>query len=99
MIYDCEFRPVAPIEASSHETVIVHEAVILIILHITGFAYGAIVSDHEPVQTQRVAFVVPGISVMFEISFPLGFEIVTVESIIVVPLSVVGALNVTLGGN
>lgn len=55
-------------------------------------------SVHEPVHVQSVAFVLPGVKIIFEIGCPLGAEIVTVESVIVVPLSVVGAKKVIFGG-
>lgn len=99
IIYDCEFRPVAPKIASSPDTVIVPDHVILLIIHVTGVAYGATVSEPDHVQAPSVALVVFGVSTIFETSFPLGLFIVTVESEIITPLSVVGALKVTLGGN
>ena len=67
-------------------------------IHVTGFAYGVTVSDHDHVQVPRVAFVAHGVITIFEISFPLGFVIVTVESVIVEPLRVVEAEKTTLGG-
>jgi hypothetical protein len=55
-------------------------------------------SDHDPVQVQRVAFVVPADKITFETSFPLGLFTVTVEFVIVEPLIVVGAEKVIFGG-
>ena len=89
---------VAQILASSQLTVIVPLAEILLISHVTGFAYGLVVSHPFPVHVHSVALVVFGVSMMLEISFPLGFVIVTVESVIAVQLSVVGAVKTTFGG-
>lgn len=84
---------------SSHDIVTDPLAVILLITQVTGFAYGDVRSEPDHVQVQSVAFVVFGLRVIFEISFPLGLVIVTVESVIVLPLRVVGAVKTTLGGN
>lgn len=99
MIYDCEFIPEARIILSSAVTVIVHESDILFISHVTGDIYGSTVHHPVPVQTHRLTHVVPGASCMFVIAFQVGAEIVTVESVIVVLLRVVGALMVIIGGN
>ena len=71
----------------------------LLIIQFTGVAYGSVVSPPAPVQVPRLAPVVLGMRVIFVRSFPVGAVIVTVESVIVVLLRVVGAFIVTIGGN
>lgn len=84
---------------SSAVTVIVPESEIEFISHVTGEINGSVVHHPVPVHVQSVAHVVHGASCIFVIAFQVGVEIVTVESVIVVLLSVVGALNVMIGGN
>lgn len=76
-----------------------HEDEILLIKHVTGVAYGSVESPPAPVHVPRVAPVVFGTRTILVRSFPVGAEIITVESVIVALLSVVGALIVTIGGN
>lgn len=99
IIYDWEFIPEARITLSSAVTVIVHESDMLFISQVTGEINGSVVQPPVPVQVQSVADVVPGSNCILVIAFPVGVEIVTVESVMVALLSVVGALKVTIGGN
>lgn len=99
IIYDWELIHSAPIPESCAVIVIVSDDEILLIIHVTGVAYGSVVSPPAPVQVPRPAPVVFGIRVIFVRSFPVGAVIVTVESVIVVLLRVVGAFIVTIGGN
>lgn len=56
------------------------------------------VSPPAQVQVLRLAPVVKEVKAMFEISFPEGVVMVTVESVIVLLEIVVGVLIVTIGG-
>lgn len=78
--------------------VIESELATLFILQFTGLVYGSVVSPPLHIQLQRLAHVIPGVSVILVRSLPAGDEIVTLESIIVALLSVVGAFIVTFGG-
>ena len=78
---------------------ILPDADILLMLHVTGVAYGSVVSPPAPVQDHKLAPVVHGVSIILVMSFPVGADIVIVESVIVAFESVVGAVNDTIGGN
>ena len=84
---------------SSAVTVTDPDVPIALMVQVTGVAYGSVVSHTTPVQEPRVAPVVFGVRTIFVRSFPVGAEIVTVESVIVALLNVVGAENVIIGGN
>ena len=55
-------------------------------------------SAPDQVHVHSVALVDQAVRIILETSFPLGLLIVTLESVIVDPLIVVGAENVTFGG-
>lgn len=84
---------------SSAVTVMVPESQIDSMSQITGDIYGLIVNPPLPVQVPRFAPVVPGSSTILDMVFPVGVEMVTVESVIVALSISVGALKVITGGN
>lgn len=96
--YDCVLLHIAQLLASSANTVIVPLFSIHKISQTTGFAYGSVVSHPAHIHVHNTHDVHHGDRVIFVRSHEEGVEIVTVELVIVVLLSVVGAFITTFGG-
>lgn len=98
IIYDCVLLHSAPLLASSAKTVIVHESDIPLTVHVTGFAYGSVVSHPAPIHVHNKADVHHDHILIFVRSPNDGVETSNVVSLITVLLIVVGAVIVITGG-